>query len=91
MQAFDNVGRTLAEAGVGWRDVIHVNSYHKVGPGESAIGESHNAVMAREFRRRLGDRAPVWTQTGVTVLGLPEMRIEIRVTAIAGDDAEPVL
>ena len=82
VRAFDNVGRTLAEAGATWADVVHVNSYHKVAPGSDAIGDEHNRIMVREFRSRLGGRAPVWTQTGVTVLGLAAMRVEIRVTAL---------
>ncbi|MDG4825391.1 Rid family hydrolase [Asanoa sp. WMMD1127] len=85
--AFDNVERTLATVGATWRDVIHVNSYHKVAPGDDAIGDDHNRVMADQFRRRLGGRAPIWTETGVTVLGLAAMRIEIRVTAIVGAGA----
>lgn len=84
VQAFDNVGRALAEAGATWADVVHVNSYRKVEPGAESIGDGHNRVMVREFRNRLGGRAPVWTQTGVTVLGLATMRIEIRVTALVG-------
>jgi enamine deaminase RidA (YjgF/YER057c/UK114 family) len=28
------------------------------------------------------NHAPIWTQVGVATLGLPAMRIEIRVTAI---------
>jgi enamine deaminase RidA (YjgF/YER057c/UK114 family) len=82
IQAFDNVERTLATVGATWKDVIHVNSYHKVAPGADAIGEDHNAVMTDQFRRRLDGRAPIWTETGVTVLGLAAMRVEIRVTAI---------
>lgn len=82
--AFDNVESTLATVGATWKDVIHVNSYHKVAPGNDAIGEDHNTVMAEQFRRRLGGRAPIWTETGVTVLGLAAMRVEIRVTAIVG-------
>ncbi|WBQ03466.1 Rid family hydrolase [Kribbella sp. CA-293567] len=82
--AFDNVERTLATVGATWQDVIHVNSYHKVAPGDDVIGDDHNLVMAEQFRRRLGGRAPIWTETGVTVLGLAAMRIEIRVTAIVG-------
>ncbi|GAA1400949.1 RidA family protein [Pseudonocardia kongjuensis] len=82
--AFDNVGRTLAAAGASWADVVHVNSYHKLTPGADAIGADHNDVMTREFRARLGGRAPVWTQTGVTALGLAAMRVEIRVTAVIG-------
>ena len=61
---------------------MHVNSYHKVAAGADAIGDEHNRIMVREFRSRLGGRAPVWTQTGVTVLGLAAMRVEIRVTAL---------
>ncbi|MFI7063726.1 hypothetical protein ACIBL3_22260 [Kribbella sp. NPDC050124] len=41
-------------------------------------------TLAEQFRRRLGGRAPIWTETGVTVLGLATMRVEIRVTAIVG-------
>lgn len=85
VQAFDNVERTLAQAGATWRDVVHVNSYHKVGPAETAISAEHNEIMAQQFRLRLGGRAPVWTQTGVTVFGLADMRVEIRVTAIIED------
>ncbi|MEU1049348.1 Rid family hydrolase [Streptomyces sp. NPDC005897] len=84
IQAFDNVERTLATVGATWKDVIHVNSYHKVAPGHDAIGDDVNAVMAEQFRRRLDGRAPIWTETGVTVLGLAAMRVEIRVTAIVG-------
>ncbi|AUH41760.1 Rid family hydrolase [Streptomyces sp. CMB-StM0423] len=84
IRAFDNVERTLASVGATWKDVIHVNSYHKVAPGEDVIGPDHNDVMAEQFRRRLGGRAPIWTETGVTVLGLAAMRVEIRVTAIVG-------
>ncbi|GAB2610542.1 Rid family hydrolase [Kribbella endophytica] len=82
--AFDNVERTLATVGATWADVIQVNSYHKVAPGDDAIGEDHNTVMAAQYRRRMNGRAPIWTETGVTVLGLPTMRVEIRVTAIVG-------
>lgn len=84
VQAFDNVERTLATVGATWKDVIHVNSYHKVAPGDDAIGDDHNAVMTEQFRRRLDGRAPIWTETGVTVLGLAAMRVEIRVTAVVG-------
>lgn len=81
-RAFDNVERTLKEAGASWMDVIHVNSYH-VPAGEDSIGSAHNDVMVAQFRKRMGGRSPIWTQTGVPVLGAPKMRIEIRVTAVA--------
>ncbi len=79
-QAFVNVERVLAAAGATWPDVIHVNSYHVLGEDKSF--EPHNAVMIDEFRKRMPDRAPIWTETAVVALGLPPMRIEIRVTAV---------
>jgi len=81
--AFDNVERTLAEAGATWRDVVSVESFHLPAAPDS-IGDAHNRVMVEQFRARMGDRAPIWTQLGVTALGAPKMRVEIRVTAIVG-------
>ncbi len=76
-QAFRNVERTLATAGASWEHVIHVNSYHVGGfPPEV------NETMVRLYRHYMPGHAPIWTQLGVATLGLPEMRIEIRVTAI---------
>src|SRR5687768_10660492 len=49
VRAFDNVERTLASVGASWTDVIHVNSYHKVAPGQDVISDDHNAVMAEQF------------------------------------------
>lgn len=83
VQAFENVERTLATAGATWRDVIAVNSYH-IPSSDESIGEDHNRVMVEQFRERMGDRAPIWTETGVPALGAPKMRVEIRVTAIVG-------
>jgi hypothetical protein len=40
--------------------------------------------MVEQFRRRLGDRSPIWTEIGVPALGDPKMRVEVRVTAIIG-------
>ena len=44
----------------------------------------HNEVISRLYRVYMPDRPPILTQTGVEALGLPTMRIEIRVTAILG-------
>ena len=38
--------------------------------------------MVRLYRHYMPNHAPIWTQVGVAALGLPTMRIEIRVTAI---------
>jgi enamine deaminase RidA (YjgF/YER057c/UK114 family) len=76
-QAFENLERTLATAGASWEHVVHVNSYH-VGGFPPIVNET----MARLYRQYMPDHAPIWTQLGVAALGLPTMRIEIRVTAI---------
>jgi enamine deaminase RidA (YjgF/YER057c/UK114 family) len=81
VQAFDNVERTLATAGASWTDVISVNSYHIPAAADS-IGDAHNDVMVAQFRKRMGDRAPIWTEVGVSALGAPTMRVEIRVSAV---------
>ncbi|WP_114558953.1 Rid family hydrolase [Desertihabitans aurantiacus] len=85
VQAFENVGRTLATAGARWSDVVSVTSYHRVPAG--AIGDDHNRVMVEQLRARMGERAPIWTQVGVTALGLAEMNIEISVVAHLGDQS----
>ena len=38
--------------------------------------------MVEQFRKRMGDRKPIWTEIGVTALGAPKMRVEIQVTAV---------
>lgn len=81
VQAFENVERTLATVGATWTDVIAVDSFH-IPTVEDTIGDAHNRVMVEQFRKRMGDRAPIWTQIGVAALGAPGMRVEIRVTAL---------
>ena len=83
VQAFENLERTLTQAGAAWSDVIAVDSYHIAASADS-IGDDHNRVMVEQFRRRMGDRSPIWTELGVATLGAPKMRVEIRVTAILG-------
>jgi enamine deaminase RidA (YjgF/YER057c/UK114 family) len=62
-----------------------VNSYH-IPESADSIGEAHNRVMVEQLRKRMGDRAPIWTQSGVVALGAPKMRVEIRVSAVVGHD-----
>ncbi|WP_410871185.1 Rid family hydrolase [Nocardia sp. A7] len=83
VQAFENVERTLATVGATWTDVIAVDSYH-IPTADDTIGDEQTRVMADQFRKRMGDRAPIWTQIGVAALGAPGMRVEIRVTAVVG-------
>lgn len=84
VQAFDNLERTLTQAGAARSDVIAVDSYHIAASADS-IGDDHNRVMVEQFRLRMGDRAPIWTELGVATLGGPKMRVEIRATAVLGN------
>lgn len=81
IQAFDNVERTLAIAGASWRHVVSVHSYH-LPNADGRIGQDHLATMVEEFRRRMGERAPLWTCIGIAALAGPQMRVEIQVTAV---------
>jgi enamine deaminase RidA (YjgF/YER057c/UK114 family) len=83
--AFDNVERTLATAGASWRHVVSVHSYHVPG-SDGRIGPEHLETMVDQFRRRMGDRAPLWTCIGVAALANPEMRVEIQVAGVVTDD-----
>ena len=67
-------------------DVVHVNSYH-VPTATDSVGHEHLSTMTDQFRKYMGARAPIWTCIGVTSLGEPNMRVEIRVTAIIENDA----
>ena len=78
-QAFENVGSMLSAVGLGWRNVAAVNSYHVTEPNGAILAAT--AEMGRQFRRRMPDHQPIWTCLGVAVLGDPNMRVEIRVTA----------
>lgn len=75
--AFRNVERTLATAGASWADVVHVNTYH-VGGFPPVVNET----IAKLYRHYMPNHAPIWTEVGVEALGAPQMRFEIRVTAI---------
>jgi enamine deaminase RidA (YjgF/YER057c/UK114 family) len=83
VKACDNVESTLAEAGANWRDVVNVRSYH-VPTADDSIGDQHMSVMVDQFRKRFGERQPLWTALGVEALTLPGQRVEIEVVAIVG-------
>jgi enamine deaminase RidA (YjgF/YER057c/UK114 family) len=83
VKACDNIEKTLAEAGAIWRDVVSVRSYH-VPTSDVSIGDDHMSVMVDQFRKRFGERLPLWTAVGVKALALPQMHVEIEVVAIVG-------
>lgn len=74
-QTFRTIGLTLAEAGVGWSDVVELTSY--------CVGLRQQApvliAVASEF---LVEPYPVWTAVGVTDLWDAEAVVEISCVAI---------
>ena len=78
-QAFDNVAFMLNAVGLSWENVAHVNSYHVPEPDGTVLAAT--AEMGRQLGRRIPGHKPLGTCLGVAVLGDPNMRVEIRVTA----------
>ncbi|HLQ97060.1 MAG TPA: Rid family hydrolase [Candidatus Dormibacteraeota bacterium] len=78
-QAFKNVENILEKMNSSWEQVIHVNSYHV---GLAGHQDEMNETMGSLFKQYMPNHKPVWTNVGVTALGHPKMRVEIRVTAI---------
>ena len=80
-EAFRSVGRTLAEVGATWADVVEMTSYH-VGlqVQKEAILRVH-----RDFIRE--PPYPAWTATGVTELFSPNAVFELSVVAVLPERA----
>ena len=73
--AMESVGIALRAAGAGWDDVVRRTS-HTIAPTEFE-------VIARAIAEVTGESAdPPQTIIGVTGLALPELMIEIEVTAL---------
>jgi enamine deaminase RidA (YjgF/YER057c/UK114 family) len=73
---FLNIELTLAEAGLGWHDVVALNSYHVGFRDQVPV----LLAVAAEF---LAEPFPAWTAVGVTELIAPEAVIEISCVAVA--------
>jgi enamine deaminase RidA (YjgF/YER057c/UK114 family) len=74
--AFQNLERTLVDAGAGIDDVVSLTTYHL----DMADVDGFRAVKDEFIRQPY----PAWTVVGVTALAAPEMRVEIAAVAVAG-------
>jgi enamine deaminase RidA (YjgF/YER057c/UK114 family) len=72
--AFENVKAVLAEAGLGFGDVIELTTYH-------AGGMQHLGTFMQVKDRYLKQPYPAWTAIGVVELAVPGGLVEIRATA----------
>ena len=73
--AFANIRETLAEAGVGWPQVVSLTSYH--------VGlQDQLAALLRVAGEVFDEPLPAWTAVGVTELIVPEALVEISCVAV---------
>lgn len=80
-RAFDKITRTLERAGVGWDDVVEIQTFHTDLPAQiETFAEVKNRYVKAPF--------PAWTAIGITALYEPSALVEIKVTAYRGDRAE---
>ena len=76
VQAFDNVGKVLHAAGVGFEHVVELETWHTYFPGDLPL------FMQVKDRYLKGPVYPTWSGFGVASLSMPGLRVEIRVRAI---------
>ncbi|KAE9370852.1 endoribonuclease L-psp family protein [Stipitochalara longipes BDJ] len=75
-QAFANVDLNLRDAGgKGWSQVFRVNIY------VTDLNDHKLAASVRNFKKWMPDHQPLFTFVGVSKLGLPEMNVEVEVSA----------
>jgi len=74
--AFQNLEKVLTEAGSGLKEIVELVTYHT---SMKEIG-GFSKVKAKY----IPENYPAWTAIGVTELVLPDLRLEIRATAIIG-------
>jgi enamine deaminase RidA (YjgF/YER057c/UK114 family) len=73
-RAFERVGSVLAQAGVGFADVVEITTFH--------VGLlQHIGLFARVKDRFLANPYPAWTAIGISELAFPGALVEIRATA----------
>jgi enamine deaminase RidA (YjgF/YER057c/UK114 family) len=79
-RTFQNIARTLAEAGADWSDVVEIVSYH--------VGlRSQADVLIAVSKEFLAAPAPAWSAVGVTELWDEGSLVEISCVAIVGHTA----
>lgn len=72
--AFENLSGVLSEAGVGFADVVEMNTYH--------VGlQAHMQTFIGVKNRFMSPPHAAWTAIGIQELALPGALVEIQVTA----------
>jgi enamine deaminase RidA (YjgF/YER057c/UK114 family) len=81
-RAFQEIGRTLAESGASWDDVVQITSYHTDFTAGARPGEQQ-ALFRQVKDRYIKAPYPAWTAVGVTRLWNEALFAEISVIARA--------
>jgi len=72
--AFENVGRVLEAAGLGFGDIVELTTYH--------VGlQQHMRTFMGVKDRFIKEPYPAWTAIGITELAIPGALVEIRAIA----------
>jgi enamine deaminase RidA (YjgF/YER057c/UK114 family) len=72
--AWQAIGRILAEAGVGYEQIVEYTSYH-------VDMHDHLGAFMKVRDEFISEPWPAWTAIGTTALAIPGARAEIRVVA----------
>jgi enamine deaminase RidA (YjgF/YER057c/UK114 family) len=77
-QVFETIGLVLAQAGLDFRHIVDMTSYH--------VGlRSHLDIFRRVKDRYVLQPYPAWTAIGVAELAVEEALVEVKVTASKTD------
>ena len=78
--AFDKVGLVLAEAGLGWADVVDMTTFH--------VGLADHLDLFKTVRARfVRPPYPAWTAIECAGFAIPGVIVELKVTAALRDTA----
>jgi enamine deaminase RidA (YjgF/YER057c/UK114 family) len=74
--AFESLSRVLEAAGASLADVVELVTYHTDMSEQAGVSSVKSEFFPKDY--------PAWTAVGVTGLALPELRLEVKATAVIG-------
>ncbi len=76
-QAFANVGKVLAAAGMSFADVVELQTW-------MTDFQADLPLLMQMKDRFLGSTVPTWTGFGIKAFSMPGLALEVKVTAVRG-------
>lgn len=74
--AFENLKGILAAAGASLDDIVELTTFHRDMKEMKGFAQVKAGFLPKDY--------PAWTAIGTTELALPDLRVEIRATAVIG-------